>query len=83
MNSIERFTLIYGYYLAYDKAENELGLLKIFSGESVFSELFYELFDQANKMMLTDKGMEILFEEILFRDLSVEEAIEMLEGNFL
>lgn len=83
MNTKEEFIKLFTLFLESVKAESELEKIGIYIGESTFINSIYGTFDLAVTHLLNEKGIEKLYEEILFTDITVEDAVNMLDGCFL
>ena len=83
MNTREEFIKLYTIFCEANKAEYDLDKFGIYLGESIFANSIYGLFDIAINFILNKKGREVLYEEILFKDIEMDIALSMLEGYFL
>jgi hypothetical protein len=83
MNTREEFRKLYTLFTESSKAETELNKLGIYIDESTFVSTVYGIFDIAITYLLNQEGLEILYDEVLFKDVEVESAIETLNDYFL
>ena len=83
MNSKQLFTVCYTAHLDFEKSIETFSTIGVSADNSLFSNAFYTLFDEMISQTLTEDGLIYFYEEILFEDYSLDEAIEALEEYFI
>ena len=83
MTHKELFIKCYNAYLDFEQASGTLCLVGVYTEESMFNNAFYTIFDSVMNNVLTEEGQDHLYEDILFQEYPLEEALEALEDYFI
>lgn len=83
MNTKEEFRKYYTLLIESYNAEKELNKIGIYVDESIFINSAYGMFEIAVEYLLNKEGLEILYESLLFQDITIEEVMSILDEFFL
>lgn len=83
MTNKELFIDCYNAYLDFEQATNTLNSVHVLVDDSVFTVAFYTIFDLVMNRILSEEGLNFLYEEILFEGYTSEEALEELTNYFI
>jgi len=83
MTNRELFIKCYNAYLDFEQSLETLRSVGVQADESMFNNAFYTIFDSVMNNVLTEEGQDHLYEDILFQEYPLEEALEALEDYFV
>lgn len=83
MTNKELFTICYNAHLDFEQAAGTLLMAGVETDNSMFSSAFYTIFDEVMNQVLTQEGQDHLYEDILFQEYPLEEALDALEEYFI
>lgn len=79
MSKKEVFISLYEAHLEFENSLDALENLGINFTDAFLTNAFYKVFEAALKLILTPEGEDILFQDILYRGMTIEEAVGEIE----
>lgn len=76
------FRELYDIQTSFELKISLLDNIGVYTSESFFSEAFYAAFEVALCSILNETGRIIFYEDIIYKDYSIDKVMELLEDHF-